>query len=37
MNLRVVIPTVIAVLAIVAAAVLAAALLAEREPTLDRA
>ncbi len=37
MDLRVVIPTVIAVLAVFVAAVLAAALLAEREPALDRA
>ena len=37
MDLRVVIPTVIAVLAVIVAAVLAAALLAEREPALDRA
>ena len=36
-NLRVVFPTVIAVLAVVVAVVLAAALLAERETTLDQA
>ncbi len=37
MNLRVVIPTVIAVVSVVAAVVLAFALVAEREPNLDRA
>lgn len=37
MNLRVVIPTVIAVLAVLAAVLLAAALVAEREQTLDQA
>ena len=37
MNLRVIIPTAIAVVALVSAAVLAVALVAEREPDLDRA
>ncbi len=37
MNLRVVIPTAITIVAVVVAVVLAAALVAEREPTLDRA